>query len=137
MLRAESGAMLYMTQGVTMETSMGLGASKGSNQGGFSKGLTRMMTGQNLMVSDFQYTSHPTSSNSTESDDYDNAGSSAYGTVGLGTDFPAKILKFDLADYPESKLVCQKGAFLAGSHSILMEMAYTKSFTSGFFGGEG
>lgn len=26
---------------------------------------------------------------------------------------------------------------LAGSHSVLMEMAFTKSFTSGFFGGEG
>ena len=117
MLRAESGAMLYMTEGVTMETSMGLGGNSG---GGFSAGLTRMMTGQNLMVSDFQYT-----------------GSSDCGTVGLGTDFPAKILKFDLSEYPDSKLICQKGAFLAGSHAISMEMAYTKNFSSGFFGGEG
>ena len=35
------------------------------------------------------------------------------------------------------KLICQKGAYLAGSHSVQMEMAYTKNFTSGFFGGEG
>lgn len=29
------------------------------------------------------------------------------------------------------------GAFLAGSHTINMEMAIIKNFTSGFFGGEG
>ena len=117
MLRAESGAMLYMTEGVQMQTSMGLG---GGNSSGLATGLTRMMTGQNLMISDFTYTNEKGS-----------------GTVALGTDFPAKILKFTLNNYPDMKLICQKGAYLAGSHSVLMEMAYTKSFTSGFFGGEG
>ncbi|KAL9186776.1 hypothetical protein ACHAXT_010496 [Thalassiosira profunda] len=123
MLRAESGAMLYMTHGVQMETSMGLGG-KGGGSSGLSAGFTRMMTGQNLMVSDFSFA--PT-----------DASKDQHGTVGLGTDFPAKILRFDLAQYPEGKLICQKGAFLAGSHSVAMEMAYTKTFTSGFFGGEG
>ena len=37
MLRAESGAMLYMTEGVQMQTSMGLG---GGNSGGLATGLT-------------------------------------------------------------------------------------------------
>ena len=89
--------------------------------------LTRIMTGQNLMISDFTYTPPSTLTSSTTN----------YGTIGLGTDFPAKILKFSLNDYPESKLICQKGAYLAGSHSTLMEMAFTKSFAGGFFGGEG
>ena len=110
-----------------METSMG---NLGGQQSGIQTALTRMMTGQNLMVSDFTYTPPP-------SDIRENEVSSKFGTVGLGTDFPAKILKFSLADYPEYKLICQKGAYLAGSHSIEMEMAFTKSFTSGFFGGEG
>ena len=104
-----------------METSMG---NLGGQQSGMQTALTRIMTGQNLMISDFTYT--PTADNNNK-----------YGTVGLGTDFPAKILKFSLADCPDSKLICQKGAYLAGSHSVLMEMAFTKSFTSGFFGGEG
>ena len=43
MVRAESGAMLYMTDGVHMETSMGLGGS--SSGSGLSAGFTRMMTG--------------------------------------------------------------------------------------------
>jgi uncharacterized protein (AIM24 family) len=78
------------------------------------------------MVSDFQYV--PPSGS---------PASKQYGTVALGTDFPAKILKFQLSDYPDDRLICQKGAFLAGSHSINMEMAFTKNFTSGFFVGEG
>jgi uncharacterized protein (AIM24 family) len=110
------------TEGVQMETSMGVG----SNRTNFQTGLTRMITGQNLMVSDFQYV--PPSGS---------PASKQYGTVALGTDFPAKILKFQLSDYPDDRLICQKGAFLAGSHSINMEMAFTKNFTSGFFGGEG
>ena len=115
-LRAESGSMLYMTHGVHMETSGG-----GPASGGLSTALTRTMTGQNLMVSDFSYSPAP-----------DESG--GHGTVGLGTDFPAKILRLDLDDVPESKLICQKGAFLAGSHTVQMKMAYTKNFSSGFFG---
>jgi len=134
MLRAESGSMLYMTHGVQMETSMGLNNNDAGS--GLSTGITRMMTGQNLMVSDFTY-SPPSSShdNSTynESTDHDNT----VGTVCLGTDFPAKILKLQLNHYPNSTVICQKGAYLAGSHSILMEMTFTKTFTGGFFGGEG
>jgi uncharacterized protein (AIM24 family) len=126
MLRAESGSMLYMTHGVNMETSMGL-----NNTGsGLSTGIARMLTGQNLMISDFTYSPPPPNNNSSSTDDN-------VGTVCLGTDFPAKILKLQLNHYPNSTLICQKGAYLAGSHSIIMEMAFTKSFTGGFFGGEG
>ena len=88
MLRAESGAMIYMTHGVVMETSMGLGGTSGQHQqqSGLSAGFTRMMTGQNLMVSNFTYT--PIS----PSDDvHHQEQQQQYGTVGLGTDFPAKI----------------------------------------------
>jgi len=112
-----------MTEGIQMETSMG------SQSSGMKTALTRMMTGQNLMISDFTYAPPAAGAEDRRNKNY--------GTVGLGTDFPAKILKFSLNEYPESKLICQKGAFLAGSHSVEMEMAFTKNFTSGFFGGEG
>lgn len=107
-LRAESGSMIFMTEGVQMETSSDV-----------SIGMKRFMTGQNVFVTDFTYTGDST------------------GTVALGTDFPSKLLKLHLPDYPDSALVCQKGAYLASSPSINIEMAFTKSFTSGFFGGEG
>jgi hypothetical protein len=89
-----------------METSMGnLG---GQQQSGMQTALTRIMTGQNLMVSDFTY-NPPSSDNN----------ANKFGTVGLGTDFPAKILKFSLAEYPESKLICQKGAYV--SKAVLLQ----------------
>ena len=86
MLRAESGAMLYMTHGVVMETSMGLGGTSGQHQqqSGLSAGFTRMMTGQNLMVSNFAYTPISPSDNDQQQQQY--------GTVGLGTDFPANYM---------------------------------------------
>ena len=153
MLRAESGSMLYMTHGVQMETSMGLNNGNnnsatngggGSGSGGLSTGITRMLTGQNLMISDFTYSPPPPQSsndisnnNNSFDNNNDNNNNNNVGTVCLGTDFPAKILKLQLNQYSNSTIICQKGAYLAGSHSIIMEMAFTKTFTGGFFGGEG
>lgn len=110
-LRAESGAMLYMTEGVTMETTTG---------GGASAGFKRMITGQNLFLSDFRY---------------EGAAGTA-GRVALGTDFPSKILRLNLQEY-SGKLVCQKGALLCASHTVDVEMEFAKKLTAGFFGGEG
>jgi len=108
-LRAESGSMIYMTPGVEME----------ATADNVSGAMKRFMTGQNLFVTDFKYTGE------------------GEGTVALGTDFPSKILRLRLEDYPNSTLVCQKGAYLASNPSVNIEMAFTKSFTSGFFGGQG
>lgn len=111
-LRAESGAMLYMTRNIKMETTLGAD--------GVSAGFKRMLTGQNLFLSDYTY----------------EGPEGTTGTVALGTDFPSKILRLNLGEYG-GKIVCQKSAFLAGSDTVDIEMAFTKSLTSGFFGGEG
>lgn len=111
-LRAESGAMLYMTRHIKMETTLGAD--------GVSAGFKRMLTGQNLFISDYTY----------------EGPEGTTGTVALGTDFPSKILRLNLEEYG-GKIVCQKSAFLAGSDTVDIEMAFTKSLTSGFFGGEG
>jgi uncharacterized protein (TIGR00266 family) len=110
-LRAESGALMYMTEGVEMETTTG---------GGLSKGFSRMMTGQNLFISDYTYKGEPGTS----------------GTVCLGTDFPSKILRLNVEEYG-GKIICQKGALLCASHTIDIEMEFAKKMTTGFFGGEG
>jgi uncharacterized protein (TIGR00266 family) len=110
-LRAESGALMYMTEGVEMETTTG---------GGLSKGFSRMMTGQNLFISDYTYKGEPGTS----------------GTVCLGTDFPSKILRLNVDEYG-GKIICQKGALLCASHTIDIEMEFAKKMTTGFFGGEG
>ncbi|KDO35638.1 hypothetical protein SPRG_00482 [Saprolegnia parasitica CBS 223.65] len=108
-LRTESGAMIYMTDGVEMDT---------TTAGGFRQGLTRMVTGQNFFVTEYTYKG------------------SSKGTVAMGTSVPSKILHMRLDDFGGS-LICQKGAFLCGSHTIGIEMEFTKNFGAGFFGGEG
>ena len=101
-----------MTEGVEMNTQF-LSASSAFN---------RFLTGQNVFLTDFQYT-----------------GETGQGTVALGTDFPSKILTLDLKDHPGSSLICQRGAFLACNApqtvDITTEMSH--SLTAGFFGGQG
>ncbi len=110
-LRAESGAMMYMTQGVEMNTTSG---------GGLSAGFKRMLTGQNVFISDYSYTGEE----------------GTRGVVALGTDFPSKIVRLNVDEYG-GKIVCQQGALLCASHTIDIEMEFTKKFSTGFFGGEG
>lgn len=109
-LRAEAGAMLFMTHGVVMDT----------NLSGASSAFQRWMTGQNMFLTDFKY-----------------EGSSGVGTIGLGTDFPAKILRFSLSDFDNNTLICQRGAYLASNPTVNIEMEFTKNLKTGFFGGQG
>jgi uncharacterized protein (TIGR00266 family) len=109
-LRAESGAMLFMTQNVQMNTDLQ----------GASAAMSRMMTGQNVFMTDFTYNS-----------------TSGEGLVGLGTDFPSKIVRLSLEDYENSTLICQRGAYLASNPSVNIDMEFTKSLSAGFFGGQG
>ena len=110
-LRAESGAMMYMTENLTINTTTG---------GGLSEGFKRMLTGQNFFISDFAYEGAPGTT----------------GTVALGTDFPARIIRLNVEEYG-GKLVCQQGALLCCSHTIDINVEFTKSMSGGFFGGEG
>ena len=103
--------MLYMSEGIKMETSTG---------GGMSTAFKRMLTGQNFFISDYSYTGPENTK----------------GTVAFGTDFPSKIMRLNVDQYG-GKIVCQQGALLCASHTIDIEMEFTKKFTTGFFGGEG
>ncbi|KAG7365172.1 TIGR00266 family protein [Nitzschia inconspicua] len=107
-LRAESGAMLYMTKGVEMATSLQSA----------STAFSRMMTGQNVFLTEFTYTEDKE------------------GQVGLGTDFPSKIIRISLQDYGGS-IIAQRGAYLASNPSVDIQMEFTKKFSTGFFGGQG
>lgn len=109
-VRAESGSMIFMTDTIHMNTSLG-GAGAGA-------AFQRMMTGQNLFLTDFVCTNGP-------------------GTLCLGTDFPSKILRLNLQEVEGEALICQRGAYLASNPTVNIEMAFTKSLSAGFFGGQG
>ncbi|CAM9304558.1 unnamed protein product, partial [Ectocarpus sp. 13 AM-2016] len=108
-IRAEAGNLVFMEDGIEMDTNTGGGAS--------SMFRRRVITGQNMFVTD-----------------YVNRGD-ASGKVGLGTDVPSKIVRLPLAAYG-GEVICQRGAFLAGSHTIDIQTEFTKMM-AGFFGGEG
>lgn len=110
-LRAESGSMLFMTKGIEMSTTLE----------GASSAFKRMMTGQNVFLTDFTY----------KDDD-----SKGTGTVALGTDFPSKIIRLSLEDHGGS-LIAQRGAYLASNPSVDIQMEFTRTMTAGYFGGQG
>lgn len=107
--RGEIGAMMYMDAGIEMQTSTG---------GGVFKGLKRMFTGESFFISTFLNTSDRVQK------------------VAFAATYPGKVIPIDLKEEGGSFL-CQKDAFLAAASGIEIEVAFTKRFGSGLFGGEG
>lgn len=108
-VRAEAGAMMFMEDGINMQT----GAS-----GGLMGGLKRMVTGESFFITSFVH---------------DGEGKKH---VAFGAPYPGKIIPLDLGSIGGTFL-CQKDAFLCAAQGIEIEVAFTKKFGAGLFGGEG
>ncbi|MBI2421911.1 MAG: TIGR00266 family protein [Candidatus Hydrogenedentes bacterium] len=108
-VRAEAGAMMYMEDGIEMQTSTG---------GGLFKGLKRMVTGESFFITSFLYNG------------------AAKGHVAFAAPYPGKIIPVDLAS-EGGVFMCQKDAFLCAAQGIEIEVAFTKRLGAGLFGGEG
>jgi len=108
-VRGEIGTMMYMDEGIEMQTSTG---------GGIFKGLKRMVTGESFFISSFLNNSKQIQK------------------VGFAATYPGKVIPIDLKEEGGSFL-CQKDAFLCAAAGIEVEVAFTKRFGSGLFGGEG
>jgi len=108
-VRAEAGAMMYMEDGIEMQTSTG---------GGLFRGFKRMVTGESFFITTFLYQGR------------------GKGHVAFAAPYPGKIVPLDLGEIGGSFL-CQKDAFLCAAQGIEIEVAFTKRIGSGLFGGEG
>lgn len=108
-VRAEAGAMMYMDEGVEMQTSGG---------GGLFKGFKRMITGESFFITTFLFSG------------------SGKGHVGFGAPYPGKIIPLEL-DKLGGCFLCQKDAFLCAARGVEIEVAFTKRIGAGLFGGEG
>jgi len=108
-VRAEAGAMMYMEDGIEMQTSMG---------GGLFKGFKRMITGESFFITTFLYNGR------------------GKGHVAFGAPYPGKIIPLDLGSLGGSFL-CQKDSFLCAAQGVEIEVAFTKKIGAGLFGGEG
>ena len=108
-VRAETGAMLYMEDGIEMQTSTG---------GGLFSGFKRMITGESFFITTFLYHGN------------------GKGHVAFAAPYPGKIIPLDLS-LMGREFLCQKDAFLCAASGIDIEVAFTKRLGAGLFGGEG
>lgn len=107
--RAEVGAMMFMEDGIEMQTSTG---------GGLFKGFKRMLTGDGFFITTFLNNGH------------------GKRHVAFSAPYPGKIIPLELAEFG-GQFLCQKDGFLCAANGIDIDIAFTKKIGAGLFGGEG
>jgi uncharacterized protein (TIGR00266 family) len=117
---AEAGTMMYMTQGIQMETIFGDGSSQQSSgvMGALLGAGKRILTGESLFMTVFTNSAH------------------GKAKVAFGAPYPGKILPMDLRALG-GHLVCQKDSFLCAARGVSVGIAFQKKLGVGLFGGEG
>src|SRR5438477_164580 len=116
---AEAGAMMYMEDGVAMETIFGDGSK---SQVGFMDALMgagkRLLMGESLFMTIFMNQS------------------SSRRKVAFGAPYPGKIVAVKLSDVG-GELITQKDSFLAAAKGVSIGIAFQRKLGVGLFGGEG
>ena len=107
-VQAEAGAMMFMEDGIEMNTEM---------QGGFLGGIKRKLGGESFFVVTF--------SNLHQDKRH----------VAFAAPYPGKIIPLDLAE--TGPMLCQRDAYLCSAFGIDISVALTRKLGAGFFGGEG
>ena len=116
---AEAGGMMYMDDGVEMETIFGDGSAQ---QSGFLGALMgagkRLLTGESLFMTVFLNKS------------------SQKKRVAFGAPYPGKIIPIHLAEIG-GELIAQRDSFLAAAKGVSIGIAFQRRLGVGLFGGEG
>ena len=117
---AEAGGMMYMDDGIEMETIFGDGsASQGSGFLGALMGAgKRLLTGESLFMTVFG----------------NKAGDKR--RVAFGAPYPGKIIPVHLSEIG-GELICQKDSFLCAAKGVSVGIAFQRKLGAGLFGGEG
>ena len=117
---AEAGGMMYMEDGVDMETIFGDGSNQGG--GGFLGALMgagkRLLTGESLFMTVFVNKA------------------STRKKVAFGAPYPGTIVPVNLSQVG-GELISQKDSFLCAAKGVSLGIAFTRRFGAGLFGGEG
>jgi uncharacterized protein (TIGR00266 family) len=115
----EAGGMMYMQDGIQMDTVFGDGSQQ---QGGFFSKLLgagkRLVTGEGLFTTVFH-----------------NEGNGKR-RVAFAAPYPGKIIPVNLAELGGT-LICQKDSFLCAAKGVSLGIAFQKRLGVGLFGGEG
>jgi len=116
---AEAGGMMYMDDGIEMETIFGDGSQKtGGIMGALMGAGKRLLTGESLFMTVFLNRS------------------AAKRRVAFGAPYPGRIVAVHLAEIG-GELIAQKDSFLAAAKGVSIGIAFQKKLGVGLFGGEG
>ena len=117
----EAGAMMYIEDGIAMQTIFGDGSAQQA-QGGFMGALLgagkRLLVGESLFMTVFQ-----------------NQGQGKK-KAAFAAPYPGKIVAIHLAEIG-GDLIAQKDSFLVAAKGVSISIAFNKRFGVGLFGGEG
>ncbi len=116
---AEAGGMMYMEDGIEMETIFGDGSQQ---QNGFLGALMgagkRLLTGESLFMTVFLNKGHQKK------------------RIAFGAPYPGKIVAVHLSEVG-GELITQKDSFLAAAKGVSIGIAFQRKLGVGLFGGEG
>ncbi len=116
---AEAGGMMYMDDGIEMETIFGDGSQQNTGILGSLMGAgKRLLTGESLFMTVFQNQA---------------AGKKR---VAFGAPYPGKIVPVHLAEVG-GEIWAQKDSFLCAAKGVSVGIAFNKKIGVGLFGGEG
>jgi uncharacterized protein (TIGR00266 family) len=117
---AEAGSMMYMTDGIQMETVFGDGSQQQRSgvMGALLGAGKRLITGESLFMTVFT-----------------NQGNGKR-QVAFAAPYPGKILAMDLKQLG-GQLICQKDSFLCAARGVSVGIAFQRKIGVGLFGGEG
>ncbi len=115
---AEAGAMMYMQDGIDMQTTLDPNAEGGSMVGKLLGGAKRALGGDSFFMTTFTNQARPPRD------------------VAFAAVTPGKIHPVDLKDWG-GKIIAQRDAFLCAARGIHVSVAFSKRLGAGFFGGEG
>lgn len=107
-VQAEAGAMMFLEEGIVMNTEMG---------GGLMKGVKRILAGESFFITTFSNSSGEPKK------------------CAFAAPYPGKILIMDLQK--TGQILCQRDAYLCSAYGVEVSVAFTKRLGAGFFGGEG
>ena len=116
---AEAGGMMFMDDGIAMETVFGDGSAQNKGFMGALMGAgKRLLTGESLFMTVFQ-----------------NQGMGKR-RVAFGAPYPGKIMPIHLRELG-GELIAQKDSFLCAARGVSVGIAFQKRIGVGLFGGEG
>jgi len=118
MVQAEAGAMMYMQDGIVLNTTLDPNARGGGVMGKLFQGAKRALSGDTFFVTTFANASNQRQD------------------VAFSSHFPGKIRPVELSEWG-GVIIAQKDGFLCAPRGVNVTVAFTKRIGAGFFGGEG